>query len=282
MSDNRTMDGLGMTSRWVAALRARETLRSDRLINDPFAGPLAGEEGRAMCAVLESDLPALSKNRGVAVRTRFLDDMVVAAVGSGVRQVVILAAGMDARAYRLNWPAGTVIYEVERPEVLAYKDKVLARIGAAPNARRRTVPIDLRDDFATALRQAGFMPTEPAAFLLEGLLAYLPDRSAAQSILREVVGLATSGSLIGMDVVGSSFLALPLLAPIMRRLAALGAPWQFGTDDPLTMLEEAGFADVNVVESRRVPFNPAKLTDSQTSAPILTGESYFLVTARRP
>lgn len=276
------MDGLGMTSRWVAALRERETLRPDRLFDDPFAGYLAGDDGRKMCEVMESDLPAMAGNRGLAVRTRFLDDLVKTAVDCGLRQVVIIAAGMDTRAYRLKWPSDTVIYEVERQEVLAYKDALLANLDAMPQAERRTVAIDLRDDFATALRDAGFVPTEPALFLVEGLLAYLPDQSAALRVLRIAAELAAPGSRIGMDVVGSSFLALPFLTPLLQRLEALGAPWLFGTDDPRPMLHEAGFSDVDVIASRQVPFNPARLTAAAYSGTSLTGDYYFMVTARRP
>ncbi len=275
------MDGLGMTSRWVAALRERETLRPDRLFEDPFAGVFAGEEGRRLCAMIESDLPSLSNNRGLGVRTRFLDDMLATAMEVGLRQVVILAAGMDARAYRLKWPDGTVIYEVERPEVLAYKETVLTGLGAVPNADRRPVPIDLQDDFATAIQDAGFVSTEPAAFLVEGLLVYLPDEFAAQRILRMVAGLASPSSRIGLDLVASRLLAMPFLAPVMQRMSDMGASWRYGTDDPKSLMLQAGFSDVQVIESRRVPYERQDLADSPLSNANLVGDTYFLVTAKR-
>ena len=135
----------------------------------------------------------MAGTRGLAVRTRYLDDMLAAAIAEGVRQVVILAAGMDARAYRLPWPTGTVIYEVERADVMALNERVMATLGAVPKAERRAVRIDLRDDFASALRERGFQAVQPAAFLVEGLLVYLPDRPAVLRILREVAALGAPG-----------------------------------------------------------------------------------------
>lgn len=88
-----------------------------------------------------------------------------------------MAAGLDARAYRLSWPAGTVVYEVDQPEVIAFKSDALARIGAEPTAERRAVGIDLRDDWSTALRDNGFDAAAPTAWIAEGLLPYLPPQA---------------------------------------------------------------------------------------------------------
>lgn len=280
MSIESTIDGLGLTSRWVAALRERESQRPDRLFDDPFAGALAGDAGRAMMAAVEADLPAMAGTRGLAVRTRYLDDMLAAAIAEGVRQVVILAAGMDARAYRLPWPAGTVIYEVERADVMALNERVMATLGAAPKAERRAVRIDLRDDFASALRERGFQAGQPAAFLVEGLLVYLPDRPAVLRILREVAALGAPGSWIGLDVVGERFLSLPMVEPVQRRLAAMEATWSFGTDDPAALLREAGFEQVSVSASARLPYAPARPAGQPGEALEIAGDAYYLVTAR--
>lgn len=280
MSHLPHIDGLGLTARWVAALRERETLRPDRLFEDPFAAALAGDAGRALMAAVEADLPAMAGTRGLAVRTRYLDDMLAAAMAAGVRQVVILAAGMDARAYRLPWAEGTVIYEVERDDVMALKEHVMADLAAQPKAALRKVRIDLREDFATALRQHGFAPERPAAFLVEGLLIYLPDRAAVLRVLREVAALGAPGSWIGLDLVGQQFLALPMVEAAHRRLAAMDARWSFGTDDPATLLREAGFTQVSVSESSRLPYVPPKPIGVRDGTPKFAGDGYYLVTAR--
>ncbi len=281
MSTEPTIDGLGLTSRWVAALRERESLRPDRLFDDPYAAALAGDAGRALAAAVEADLPAMAGTRGLAVRTRYLDDMLAAAVAEGVRQIVILAAGMDARAYRLPWPPGTVIYEVERGDVMALKDQVMADLAAQPKAECRRVRIDLREDFAAALRAQGFRDGEPAAFLVEGLLIYLPDRAAVLRILREVAALGAPGSWIGLDVVGEQFLSLPMVDPVQRRLAGMQAGWFFGTDDPAALLREAGFERVSVSASSRLPYAPARPAERQEGSAKLAGDAYYMVTARR-
>jgi O-methyltransferase involved in polyketide biosynthesis len=258
------MDGLGLTSRWVAAVRERESRRSDRLFDDPLAGPLAGDEGRALLAAIESDLPPLdpevADNPYLTIRTRFLDDLLETATGAGLRQVVILAAGMDSRAFRLDWPAGTVVFELERAEVLAHKEEVLASLGATPRATRLTVAIDLRDDFARAL----------------------PDETAVLRLLREVAGLAASGSLIALDIAGTGLLGLPMLKPVLDRLTACGAPWCFGTDEPAELLGQAGFADVHAVESGQVRYSRGPGPAPPPRGPAIPGFAYYLLTARRP
>ncbi len=281
MSIEPVIDGLGLTSRWVAALRERESLRPDRLFDDPFAAALAGDAGRAMMAAVEADLPAMAGTRGLAVRTRYLDDMLADAVADGVRQVVILAAGMDARAYRLPWPPGTVIFEVERGDVMALKERVMTDLAAQPKAERRAVCIDLREDFAAALRAQGFQPDQPAAFLVEGLLIYLPDRGAVLRILREVAGLGAPGGWIGLDVVAERFLSLPVVEPVQRRLAGMQAGWSFGTDDPAVLMREAGFEQVSVSASSRLPYAPPPPAERPGEPARMAGDAYYLVTARR-
>ena len=113
----------------------------------------------------------------IAVRTRYFDDFFAEATAAGIRQAVILASGLDTRAYRLDWPDGTVVYEIDQPQVIEFKTRTLADLGAAPSADRRTVGIDLRDDWPAALRAAGFDPTQPTAWIAEGLLVYLPPEA---------------------------------------------------------------------------------------------------------
>lgn len=233
-----------MTSRWVAAARERESRRADRLFDDPLAGALAGDEGRAMMAAMEAVTGA--ENPYLAIRTRFLDDFLLDATRDGIRQIVILAAGMDARAFRLGWPSETVVFEVERGEVLDYKRAVLAESGVAPRARRVEIRADLREDYRAGLCRAGFSEAQPTAFLLEGLLPYLPNEAAALSILSGVAASAAAGSRLALDTIGQSFLQSPFAKPHLDRLRARGVPWEFGDDDPEGLLTRSGFAEVTV------------------------------------
>jgi methyltransferase (TIGR00027 family) len=137
---------------------------------------------------------------GMAVRTRYFDDYFIDATGGGVRQAVILASGLDARAYRLPWPAGTVVYELDQPQVIEFKTATLAGIGAEPAATRRTVPIDLRQDWPAALKAAGLDVTAPTAWLAEGLLIYLPPE-AQDRLFDNITALSVPGSTIATEFV---------------------------------------------------------------------------------
>jgi methyltransferase (TIGR00027 family) len=247
-----------MTSRWVAAARARESGRPDRLFDDPLAGALAGEEGRRMLEELAAGAsapgaaPTQDASVYLAIRTRFFDDWLLAAAASGITQIVILAAGMDTRAFRLAWPPGTRVFEVERPDVLDYKEEVLRGLGPTPSAERILVARDLRQDFGAALERAGFSRARPAAFLVEGLLPYLPGEGDAAGLLAAIAALAAPASLIGLDLVGQSFLASQWTQRHLAQLAARGVPWLFGSDDPEGLLGRAGFRDVEKKEPPEV------------------------------
>ena len=277
------MDTLGMTSRWVAAARELESARPDALFRDPLAGALAGQEGRAMLAEMAavSGPPgAMSpENPYLAIRTRYFDDVLLAAARGGSTQVVILAAGMDARAFRLEWPTGTEVFEVERPEVLAYKEAVLTKAGATPKAARRVIAADLREDFGSSLRAAGFDSSRQAMFLIEGLLPYLPDAGAAHAILAKVHAIAAEGSSIAMDIVSQTFLQSPYTAGLRDRLKALQAPWEFGTDDPEGFLAAIGWQVTEVAE-------PGEVSHGRWPYPVVPRSvpgvpRTYLVTARR-
>src|SRR6516225_90546 len=178
---------VGATATAVAARRAMASKGPDPLIDDPFAEPLVNAVGvdafiRMMNGEIElaEDDPAFTPRRlaeGMAVRTRFFDSFFLDAAEDGVRQAVILASGLDTRAYRLPWPAGTVLYEIDQPQVIAFKTNTLADLGADPTAERRAVAIDLREDWPAALREAGFDVTQPTAWSAEGLLPYLPPEA---------------------------------------------------------------------------------------------------------
>ena len=198
---------VGATATMVAAQRALST--DEKLIDDPYAAPLVRAVGIDVYVRLvngqipvggDSEFDPHRMAQGMACRTRFYDGFFLDATKSGVRQVVILASGLDARAYRLPWPAGTVVYEVDMPEVIEFKTLTLGDLGAEPAAERRTVAIDLRDDWATALRSAGFDPQAPAAWSAEGLLMYLPDE-AQDALFDNITALSAPGSRLAFEFV---------------------------------------------------------------------------------
>ncbi len=206
---------VGSTAVMVAAARASETESPDPLIRDPYARILVSGAGTGMwdaflddsladrMATADPEAAAVLTNmlNYQAVRTHFFDTYFTAAAAAGIRQIVILASGLDSRAYRLDWPAGTSVYEIDQPKVLEYKGETLAAHGAQPSAARYEVPIDLRQDWPTALKEQGFDPSQPTAWLAEGLLMYLP--ADAQDRLFELVNeLSAPGSRISAEAVG--------------------------------------------------------------------------------
>src|SRR5262249_46030939 len=182
--------GVEKTALGVAMVRARESRREDRLFDDPYAqafvdaapGAFPGEHktGEELAAVGPMASLGAVFHAHAVIRTRFFDDYLTAAVAAGCSQVVLLAAGLDTRAFRLAWPAGTRVFEVDLPDVLTFKDTVLAAQDAVARCARTTVPADLRADWTTALARAGFDRTGPAAWLAEGLLIYLSAAEAAR------------------------------------------------------------------------------------------------------
>jgi len=204
---------VGTTAVMVAAARAVETERPDALIRDPYAKLLVSNSGASVLweAMLDPAVAArveaidaqsaahLDHMRGYqAVRTKFFDTYFLDATAAGIRQVVILASGLDSRAYRLDWPAGTTVYEIDQPAVLAYKSGTLAEHGVTPSAERREVAVDLRNDWPAALRAAGFDPTAPTAWLAEGLLMYLPAE-AQDRLFSQIGELSPAGSRVSAE-----------------------------------------------------------------------------------
>ncbi|HKN98625.1 MAG TPA: SAM-dependent methyltransferase [Pseudonocardiaceae bacterium] len=222
------LDPVALTGRLTAALRARESARDDRLFDDPFAATLAGDIGRRLLA-------DFGDNDTIAVRTRFFDD---ALTGTGPRQVVIVAAGMDTRAYRLAFPAGATVFELDRPEVLALKDRLLS--GNRCAVRRVAVGVDLAADWPTPLVAAGFDPAAPTRWLVEGVAQYLAE-SDVLGLLDHVTALSAAGSELLIDVVGQSLLDSPAMRPMLDRFAGHDAPWRFGTDQPEQLLTGRGW-----------------------------------------
>ncbi|MGA8546199.1 MAG: class I SAM-dependent methyltransferase [Mycobacterium sp.] len=211
-------ESVGSTALGVAAARAAETDSENPLIRDPFARVFLEAAGDGMWSLMANPAKAaeltddadLLANLQVlidfmAVRTAFFDEYFLNAAASGIRQVVILAAGLDARAWRLPWPDGTTVYELDQAKVLDFKSTALKRRGAHPTSELVSVAIDLRQDWPTALQQAGFDPSQPTAWSAEGLLRYLPAQ--AQDLLFErILALSPSGSWLATNAPAESAL----------------------------------------------------------------------------
>jgi methyltransferase (TIGR00027 family) len=215
-TDNDTWDlasSVGATATMVAAARAMASTADDALIDDPFAEPLVRAvgvdfftrlaTGELRPEDLDTDTESVGMQRmtdNMAVRTKFFDEFFLSATNGGIRQAVILASGLDSRAYRLAWPAGTTVYEIDQPDVIEFKTRILAELGAEPTAKRRTVAMDLRYDWPSALIEEGFDPNQPTAWSAEGLLGYLPP-DAQDRLLDTITELSAPGSRLAVESV---------------------------------------------------------------------------------
>jgi len=244
-TDNDTWEiteSVGATALGVASARAAETRCANPLIRDPFAkvfldavgdGPWNWHSERPIPAALLEAEPDLPRQRQVMVdymasRTAFFDTFFLDAARAGIRQVVILAAGLDSRAWRLPWPDGgdrVTVFELDQSKVLDFKASTLAEHGAAPACNLVAVPVDLRHDWPEALQRDGFDASKPSAWSAEGLMPYLP--ATAQDLLFERVdGLAAGGSRVAVEAIGPKFLDPELRARRrvrMERVRALMA-----------------------------------------------------------
>lgn len=210
-TDNDNWDlasSVGATATAVAASRAAASKGPDALLDDPYAEPLVRAVGiEHFVKVVDGELPEIdddplltrrAMNEQMAVRTRYFDDFFLSAAKSGIRQAVILASGLDTRAYRLAWPAGTTVFELDQPDVIEFKTRTMADLGARPAAERHTVAIDLRDDWPTALKDAGFDTDAPTAWIAEGLLIYLPS-DAQDRLFDNITALSARGSRLATE-----------------------------------------------------------------------------------
>jgi len=204
---------VGATATMVAAARALASEGPDPIINDPYAAPLVRAVGLDFFRrLVDGEVTGSEAHEGngrdlgletdsIAVRTRFFDDFFLNAARDGVHQAVILAAGLDARAYRLSWPPGSVVYEVDQPAVVEFKSKAMSDLGAIPTAERRTVSIDLREDWPAALRDSGFDVSQPTSWSAEGLLMYLPPE-AQDRLFDNITELSAPGSKLATEYHG--------------------------------------------------------------------------------
>jgi methyltransferase (TIGR00027 family) len=240
------LDAIERTALLTAALRAAETGRADRLYADPYAAAFAGDIGPTLLAeVRAATFPSDGRARTLpstpdynAIRTRFFDEYLTAAARD-FDQLVVAPTGMDSRAFRLSWPRRVRLFEVDRPAVLAVKEEVLGA-AATPAIDRRTVATDLKDDgWERSLIAAGYEPDRPSAWLIEGLLYYIPEPDVHR-ILGTVQNLTASGSLVAADIVNHAALTLPNMRGLLDVFAGWGCPWLFGSDEPEELFARYG------------------------------------------
>lgn len=240
MLANRTSHQLlGSTAYWTASVRARESEREDSLFHDPWAVDLAGDIGRTWIESRSTESVA-----PMIIRTRYFDDFLQRITHEqGILQVVLLAAGLDTRAFRLHWPQGTTIFEVEQSNVLTYKEQILQAAGAKPACARQMIGVDLTLPWTEYLNVHGFDQDRPSVWLLEGFLFYLANETIPL-LLDSVTSLVAPGSWLGFDIMNSTTLTSPLTQKWVEMQTQLGAPWLGTMDDPVAFLADRGWEAV--------------------------------------
>lgn len=277
-SDSSTKVTLASTACQAAAARARESERADRLFNDPWAALLAGQVDQDLSGHFSTDVRR-GGDLSIAIRTKFFDDFLLHAVTEHkIRQVVLVAAGMDTRAFRFVWPEGTRFFELDQPELFAQKEQLLSSAGASPSCWRQTIGVDLRNPWADTLCQAGFDPLQRSVWLLEGLLYYLPDVSVLR-LLDVITTLSASESRLGFNVVNSDHLTAPEYRDLIEALEKAGVPWLSSMDEPEIVLAERGWSASATQEEEGVKFSPWPHPITPRST--LGAPRGFLVTATR-
>ena len=237
--DEHKMNGVAMTSLLVAAMRAAETKRNDnegRLFSDPFAETLAGDLG---FKIMQKAIDEVGDQPAIAIRTAFIDEKFNNALKDGVRQIVILAAGMDSRSFRLNFPAGAKVYELDQSEVLKYKNEKLEN--QTPKCQRVAIEVDLREEWQDKLIKAGFKLNERTLWCVEGLLMYLTEEQVI-TLFERINKLSSANDILLFDIFTRSMLEAPHMKKQLEFLTDLGAPWKFGTNDPEQFMNKLGWS----------------------------------------
>lgn len=247
---------------WIAAARARESAREDRLFDDPWAAVLAGERGFASMAA--SERVTGGENPFLPVRTRYFDDAITGALDAGIRQVVLLGAGLDTRPFRMALPAGVTWYELDRPEIFVTKEPVLANVPA--RCARSLVPCDLTEDWAHALRATGYEADRRTLWVGEGLLFYLTPQEVS-AVLSATAAESAPGSRFLADVMPSSVAEI--------------RPGSYGHDDPAVLLAANGWEIERLTHAGAPDANYGRFVAQARPMPAHRGRAH-LVTGRRP
>ncbi|MFD0688213.1 class I SAM-dependent methyltransferase [Actinomadura fibrosa] len=229
-----TTEGVSATARWTAAARADETRRDGALFSDPLAADLAGPEGFARYERYANP----GTTEFLAIRTRYLDEVI--GRSAELTQVVLVAAGLDTRSARLDWPAGTVLYELDQPGLMEEKEKRLAELGVRHRCVRHAVGTDLTGAWHEPLRAAGWDPSVPTLWIVEGLLFYLAEDDA-RALLARLADLSVPGGVLAGDLLSHQSMVSEFAREGLRRLAEDGCPWRWGTDRPEDVLAECGW-----------------------------------------
>jgi methyltransferase (TIGR00027 family) len=295
-TDNDTWDlatSVGATATMVAAGRARATRADHPLIEDQFAEPLVRAVGidffiRWAVGELDSadvDIPDLPWGMQrmtdlLAVRTKYIDAFLSDAAAAGIRQAVILASGLDARGYRLPWPADMTVFEIDQPQVLEFKAATLGRLGATPTAGLREVPIDLRHDWPSALRQAGFDAELPTAWTAEGLLAFLPA-DAQDRLLDNITALSADGSRLVAEIFMNSAETVEIMRAATQKWYEHGLDVEIDNlgyegqrNDVASYLEARGWRTVRTMASQLLADNGLPVPPPTTGALSFTDNYY--------
>lgn len=272
------MPSLIETARWAAAVRAKESERPDRLFSDPLAAALAGEEGLRALRLSERHNPRHEETANyLSIRIRLFDEVAQDNAARGIRQIVLPAAGMDARAYRLSWPEGTTFYELDQPELVATKERILEGQSVTRKGKRVALGADLREEWAPLLLDSGFAAAERSMWLIEGLFYYL-EEPAVNHVLGEVSRLAAPGSALVADLVSQSLLTSPWMQPVLKAMEERGMAWRFGTDDPVGLFAKHGWkAAVKQPGEEGARFNAQRFANRSRRL----GLGGFFVVARR-
>ncbi|MEV1065387.1 SAM-dependent methyltransferase [Streptomyces sp. NPDC050263] len=231
------MHAVSYTAQWMAAARALESEREDALYVDPLARDLAEPKGFELIDRYAGGglLPFIT------IRTRYLDDAIADLLADGtVHQVVLIAAGMDTRAFRLDWPDDVDVYEVDHGPLIQEKRRRLDALGAKPTVRRHEVSADLTQEWLPTLTEAGFDPSRPTLWVAEALTFFLTEEQAA-GLLQLLASASAPGSHLAFDILGRGLLRSPFSRPFLDKLAADGTPWIFGTDEPEPFLAANGW-----------------------------------------
>ncbi|MBB1259182.1 SAM-dependent methyltransferase [Streptomyces alkaliterrae] len=266
--------GVSRTAVIIAQARAREHTRPDRLFADPLAAPLV----EAVGWIPVQNAGHLNEGHFV-LRTRFFDDHLLRVVSEGTSQVVLLAAGLDTRAFRLNWPKGTHLFEVDLPGLVAFKEAVLGVRRAVPRCDRTTVTADLRHDWADRLVAAGFDPSRPTAWLVEGLLMYL-DEDGNDKLLTGIGELSAPGSTLALEHVNRAYVELPEMRAVHERLRRFGAGWASTLEDPVRRLTAHGWL-ASVTPQTRLAAEHGRPVPRLTDPAVVGAARMWLATAVR-
>ncbi|OAR22906.1 methyltransferase [Streptomyces sp. ERV7] len=232
------MEAVSYTAQWTAAARALETERDDALFSDPYARAVAGEAGFKLLERYASPVTVAY----LALRTAYLDQVLLNSLEAHeIDQVVLVAAGMDTRPYRLSWGRKVSVFELDRSALLDVKSELLADAEPAEGLTRTTVGVDLAGSWQSALLDAGFSTEARTLWIVEGLLYYL-EEGAVRGLLESLARLSGPGALVAGDLISTAALSNPVARPFIKALEEDGAPWLFGTDTPEDLLAECGWS----------------------------------------